>query len=99
MPLSAKERQALLAESHPLKAVATLSADALTDAAVEHVRAAFVGRELLKVRIQADSGDECDAAAADLARRVPCELVKRVGRVAVLYRASRAPLVRSEPER
>jgi RNA-binding protein len=88
MPLSPKERQALLAESHPLKAVATLSADAMTDAAIEHVRAAFVGRELLKVRIPADSGDECDAAAADLARRVPCELVKRVGRVAVLYRAA-----------
>ncbi len=88
MPLSSKARQTLLAESHKLKPAAILSADALTDAAVAHVRAAFAGRELVKVRIQADSGAQCDAAAAELAQRVPCEIVKRVGRVVVLYRPS-----------
>ena len=88
MPLSARQRQALLAASHTLKPTATLSADGLTEAAVEHVRASFTGRELLKVRIHADSGAECDAAAEELARRLPCALVKRLGRVAVLYRPS-----------
>ncbi len=87
MGLTGKERRTLLAESHRLRPVATIAAGELSDGAVEHVRASFVGHELLKVRIHADSGEECDATAAELARRVPCELVKRIGRVVLLYRA------------
>jgi RNA-binding protein YhbY len=39
-----------------------------------------------KVRIHADSGAECEQAAAELAQRVPCEVVSRVGRVVLLHR-------------
>jgi len=85
MPLTPKKRKALLAASHPLKPVAQLSADRLTEAAVEHVRAAAAERDLLKVRIAADSTEQCDRAAADLAARVGCEIVRRVGRVVILY--------------
>ncbi len=92
MSLSAQERRALVAQSHRLEPVAVVSADKLTDAVVEHVRTAFAGRTLLKVRIQADSGAECDAGATDLARRVPCEIVRRIGRVVVLYQPGEADL-------
>ncbi len=84
--MTAKQRRELLAQSHPLSAVATIAADNLSDAVVTQVRTCFAGRPLIKVRVRADSGAACDAAADELARRVPCELVKRVGRVAVLYR-------------
>ena len=84
--MTAKQRRELLAQSHALNPAATIAADNLSDAVVTRVRACLAGRALVKVRIRADSGPECDAAAAELARRVPCELVKRVGRVAVLYR-------------
>ena len=84
--MTAKQRRELLAQSHTLNAVATIWANDVSDAVVAQVRACLAGRALVKVRVRADSGPACDAAAAELARRVPCELVKRVGRVAVLYR-------------
>ncbi len=86
MPLSSAQRRALAAAANRLKASVTVSADALGDAVVGHVRAVLATRALVKVRIRADDGAACDAAAAELAARVPCELVQRVGRVAVLYR-------------
>ena len=87
MALTAKERRELLGQSHSLEAVATISAGELPDTVVAHIRRSFAGRALMKVRIHADSAAECDAAAVELVRRVPCELVKRIGRVVVLYRA------------
>jgi RNA-binding protein len=76
----------MLAASHALQPVVTVSAGNLTDAAVAQVRACFAHHELVKARIHADTGDECDVAAVELAARVPCELVRRIGRVALLYR-------------
>lgn len=86
MALDAKVRRELVKRGHGLKAELSLSAGEISDAAVDHVRAFLAGRELGKVRIRADSAAECDEAAAELAGRVPCEVVSRVGRVVLLYR-------------
>jgi RNA-binding protein len=86
MSLTPKERQSLLAASHALKPVVVLKAGAVPPAAVEQVRRSFAHHELIKVRVNADSGGECDATGADLAAQVPCELVKRIGRIVLLYR-------------
>ena len=87
MPLTSRERRALIARGHQLKADIVLPADAVTDASVAHVQVALRKRDLVKVRIASDTSKECDALAAELAARVPCELVQRVGRVALLYHA------------
>lgn len=84
--LTPKDRKTLLARSHALKPAVTCAADRLTAAVVEQVRAAFPDGGLLKVRIMADDAATCDAAAAHLAGNVPCEVVRRVGRVVILYR-------------
>ena len=86
MALSARERKALLGASHRLKPVVTLAAGELSEAAVQQVRAAFTGRPLVKLRVNTDGAAECDALAEQLAARVPCEIVRRVGHVLVLYR-------------
>lgn len=91
MPLTAKERRLLMAASHRLKPVATVAADALTDVAVEHVRTALRTHELIKVRVPAEKGADCDAAAHDLAKRTMSEVVKRVGRIVLLYRRPAGP--------
>ena len=85
MALNTKERRALSAQSHSLKAALSVSAEALTDNVVAHVRSNLAAHRLLKVRIHAGNGEECDAAAAEIARRVPCEVVRRIGRVVLLY--------------
>lgn len=88
VPLSSAQRRELLKQSHHLKAAATFSAESLGAGAVDHVRQMLIRHETVKVRINADSGEECDAAAADLAAGVPCELVGRIGRVVILHRAA-----------
>ena len=87
MPLSSGQRRELAAQGNRLKANIILRADELADSAIEHVRRAFGERELIKVRFSTDDRDECKQAAEALAQRVPCEVVQRVGRVALLYRA------------
>jgi RNA-binding protein YhbY len=86
MTLDAKLRRELIKRGHGLKVEISLSAVEISDAAIEHVRTFLAGRDLGKVRIRADSAVECEAAAADLAQRVPCEVVARVGRVVLLHR-------------
>jgi RNA-binding protein YhbY len=90
MALNAKIRRELIRRGHALKAEFSLSAAEISDAAVEHVQTFLADRELGKIRLRADSAAECEAAAAELARRVPCEVVSRVGRVLLLYRLDAA---------
>jgi RNA-binding protein len=86
MGLSSSKRRALAAKGNRLKAHVIIRAAELSDAAVEHVRQAFDDQELIKVRISTDDRQRCRQAAQELAERIPCELVQRVGRVALLYR-------------
>lgn len=86
MTLTAKERKALVARSHRLKATLALSPTRVDEGAVAHVRSALAERDLIKVRVQADERSACEQVAAELVKRVPCELVRRVGRVLLLYR-------------
>jgi RNA-binding protein len=88
MAITPQQRRALMVEGHHLKPIATVAAGELSDGAVAHVRAAFVGRPLVKLRVNVDSGAECDVLAEELARRVPCEVVGRLGRVLLVYRAA-----------
>ena len=86
MGLSSAERRALAAKGNRLKARVTIRAAELSDATVAHVRQAFGDKELIKVRISTDDRQQCLRAAQELADRIPCELVQRVGRVALFYR-------------
>lgn len=88
MDLTAKQRRDLLAASHPLRPIADVSPDNISDAVVAQIRTAFTARELLKVRVRADTGAKCDAVATEIVTRVPCTLIRRVGHVLVLYRES-----------
>lgn len=89
MSLTAKQRRELLAASHALRPVATLSEEGVSEAAVGHVRTSFGGASLVKVRVATESRAACERIAAELAERVPCEVVKRLGRVVLLYRPER----------
>jgi RNA-binding protein len=92
MPLSTKQRKDLLARSHPLKPAVIVNANAeLSDTVVEQVRSAFTSHEVIKVRIAAETGAATDTIATELAARVPCELVRRVGRILILYRSNEPP--------
>lgn len=84
-PPAAAARRALLSRGHTLKAHLFVGRSGLSDPLLAQVRQAFTHVDLLKVRLDADSTDQADALAADLAARVPCHLIRRIGRIALLY--------------
>jgi len=91
MPLSSNERRALAARGQRLRARIVIRAGELSETAVAHVRSAFARADLIKVRISTDDRVACERAAAQLAERIPCELVQRIGRVVLLYRPAARP--------
>ncbi len=86
MGLSSGRRRELSAKGNRLKAHVIVRADELSDATLAHVRQAFGTKELIKIRISTDDRQQCLLTAQELAERIPCELVQRIGRVALLYR-------------
>ena len=81
-----RDRRTLTGRGHRLKARIMVGRRGATDAVLAEVRRALTNTDLLKVRIDADSPAETDGLADDIASRVPCHLIQRVGRVALLYR-------------
>ena len=90
MGLSSARRRELVALGNHVKANVIVRADELSDATVNHVRQAFGRKELIKIRINSNDRQQCLHAAEQLAEQVPCELVQRIGRVALLYKAETA---------
>jgi RNA-binding protein len=86
MPLHSARRKQLLAQSHELKANIHVGSDGVTDGVVELIRQALASNEMVKVRLGAEDRDEVGQFVDDLVARVPCELVKRIGFVAILFR-------------
>ncbi len=85
VPLNSAEKKRLAAQANRLASSVTVAGGELTEAAIAHVRAALSSHPLVKVRIQTDDKREVDAAARQLAERVPCELIRRIGRVVVVH--------------
>ena len=84
--LTSAEKRELKARGNRLDARVTLSERDLSDTAIDHVRRAFGHGDLLKVRVNTRDREICAVVVTKLAERVPCEIVQRVGRVALLYR-------------
>ncbi len=80
------ERRPLVKRGHALKAQLVVGRAGVTEAFLRQVRSAFANTDLLKVRLEAEKADDSERLALELADRVRCHLVQRVGRVALLYR-------------
>lgn len=79
-------RRELLRRGHSLKSQLTVGRAGLSDAFLAQVRQSFTHVDLLKIRLDGDSPAEADELAEELASRVPCHVVQRIGRVALMYR-------------
>ncbi len=86
MAMNGRQRRDLTTRSHRLKPLLTIGDDGLTDGVVDQVRHCLSNRDLIKVRLPAQTGKARTALAADLAGRIPCELVRCVGRIALLFK-------------
>lgn len=86
--MGSRERRALAARGQRLGAKVTISENEVTEATAQHLRRCFADDELLKVRVNTKDRGVCRALVAQLALRVPCEVVQIIGRVALLFRAA-----------
>ena len=86
MALTTQQKHELTRAGHKLSADIVIASDKLTDATFEHLRQAFTKRELIKIRIDTPDRGDFKQSAEQIAARVPCELVKLIGRVVLLYR-------------
>ncbi len=83
---SGAERRALAARGNRLKAGLRIGNQGITDNLVAELQQMFESSDLIKVRVDAEDRREVDVAANELCERVPCVLIKRIGRVILLYR-------------
>ncbi|HEX9474270.1 MAG TPA: ribosome assembly RNA-binding protein YhbY [Steroidobacteraceae bacterium] len=93
MALSEKQLRYLRGKAHALKPVIMLGQKGLTDSVVAETLLALRDHELIKVRVRAADRSQREATLAELVKRCACVLVRRIGHVAVLYRAA-APVPR-----
>jgi RNA-binding protein len=93
MMLSEKQLRYLRGKAHALKPVILLGQKGLTDTVVAETLQALRDHELIKVRVRAADRAQREATLAGLVQRCACVLVRRIGHVAVLYRAA-APVPR-----
>jgi RNA-binding protein len=85
--LTSKQRQFLKGRAHGMSPVVRIGKGGLTDAVIQEAKTALRAHELVKVRVDAEDGEERRALAERLAAEAHAQLVARVGKVAVLYRA------------
>jgi RNA-binding protein len=85
--LTSKQRQFLKGRAHGLSPVVRVGKGGLTPAVVAEAKTALRAHELVKVRIDEEDGEERRALADRLAQDADAQIVTRVGKVAVLYRA------------
>ncbi len=91
MALTEKQLRFLRGKAHALKPVVMLGLKGLTENVVAETVQALRVHELIKVRVRTANRAAREAALSQLVTRTGCELVTRIGHVAVLYRAA-API-------
>ena len=85
-PPSASEKRELRSRANRIKARLIVGRKRLTEAVLAEVRKELDRNELIKVRMDEDDAAEAERLAHELAERVPCHLIQRIGRVALLFR-------------
>lgn len=88
--LNGAARTYLRGRAHGLKPAVHLGKEGLTEGVAASIDASLRAHELVKVRLAADRDERRELAAA-IERRLECECVGIVGRMAILYRQHEDP--------
>ena len=76
---------------HTLNPVVTIAGNGLSDSVVAELNRALNDHELIKIRINAEDRADRDATLSQLLDTASCELVQKIGNVALIYRAAKKP--------
>ena len=81
-----KEPLELKAASHNLKPVVIIGAQGVTQAVQDEINTALTAHELIKIKLNANSGEERKQALNEITSQQKATLINQIGHVAVLYR-------------
>lgn len=84
--LNEAQKRHLRGLAHPRRVIVQTGNAGLTDAVLREIELALDHHELVKIRVVATDRAERDAQIARAVTMTRCELVQRIGHVAVLYR-------------
>jgi RNA-binding protein len=86
MALTSKQRKFLRGLAHPLAPVVRIGKAGLTESLIAETRKSLQSHELIKVRVDAEEGDDRKSLAERLATAVDAEVAGVIGKVAIFYK-------------
>lgn len=94
MPLSEAQKRHLRKLAHNLKPVIIIGNAGFSEGVANELEQTLEHHELIKVRVNAGDREERDAMIAQICDTASCELVQRIGHIAIIYRPAKKPIIR-----
>lgn len=87
--LTGKQKRYLRSQAHHMQPIFQIGKNGLNEALINQIDDALEKRELFKVNLLQNTDEMADEAAEMIAEATGADVVQIIGRVIVLYRASR----------
>lgn len=94
MPLTEPQKRHLRKLAHNLKPVVIIGNAGFSEGVANELEGTLEHHELIKVRVNAEDREARDAMIAQICETAQCDLVQRIGHIAILYRAAKKPVIR-----
>ena len=94
MSLTKTQVRHLRGLGHTLKPVVMIGGGGLSDGVIGELNQSLEHHELLKVRVSAEDREERDALIEKMCETAHCELVQRIGHIALVYRPAEEPVLK-----
>jgi RNA-binding protein len=87
--LTGKQKRHLRSLAHHIDPIFQVGKGGVNDHIIRHIQEAIEVRELLKITVLNNSGEDRQEVGAELAEKSGTELVQVIGKIVVLYKESR----------
>jgi RNA-binding protein len=87
--LTGKQKRYLRSLAHHLDPIFQVGKGGVNDHLIRHIEEALEVRELIKITVLNNSGEDRTEVGTELAERSGAELVQVIGKIIVLYKESR----------
>ena len=91
MPLTKTQIRHLRGLGHTLKPVVIVGGGGLSDGVLTELNQSLEHHELMKVKVNAEDREGRDLLIEQMCQSAHCELVQRIGHIALVYRPAEKP--------
>ena len=91
MPISADRKKQFRSLGHKLKPIVTIAGNGLSESVIAELNRALDDHELIKVKLALTEREERVQITDELKQLPNTEVIQQIGKVALLYRASKKP--------